>query len=249
MTTAPAYAEDVPVLAQERVAQDIYLLTVAAKGGGAPGQFYLLRAWDRDPLLSRPLSMYAAAKDSVSFLYQVRGRGTGLLSRCKPGDCLTLLGPLGHGFRLADLRGRVAIVTGGIGIAPMRALAEQLSPQHVTLIAGFRSTPFALGDFERLGVRVQLATEDGCAGTRGLCTDLFDPGQFDSVAACGPAPMMARVAAMCAAAQVPCQVSLEARMACGVGACLVCACATVQGNRRVCADGPVFDATEVVWHA
>jgi len=171
-----------------------------------------------------------------------------LLSRCKPGDCLTLLGPLGHGFRLADLQGRVAIVTGGIGIAPMRALAEQLSPQHVTLIAGFRSTPFALGDFERLGVRVQLATEDGCAGTRGLCTDLFDPGMFDSVAACGPAPMMARVAALCAAAQVPCQVSLEARMACGVGACLVCACATVQGNRRVCADGPVFDATEVVWH-
>lgn len=249
MTTAPAYAEDVPVLAQERIAQDVYLLTVAAETGGAPGQFYLLRAWDRDPLLSRPLSLYGATDTTVSFLYQVRGRGTALLSRCEPGDHMTLLGPLGHGFRLPDLRGRVAIVTGGIGIAPMRGLAEQLLPQHVTLIAGFRGTPFALRDFERLGVHVRAATEDGCAGTRGVCTDLFDPGQFDSVATCGPAPMMARVAAMCATTHVPCQVSLEARMACGVGACLVCACPTLQGNRRVCTDGPVFDASEVVWHA
>jgi dihydroorotate dehydrogenase electron transfer subunit len=237
------------VVAQERVAQDVYLLTVAAKGGGAPGQFYLLRAWDRDPLLSRPLSIYTATDATVSFLYQVRGRGTALLSRCKASDCVTLLGPLGHGFRRADLRGRVAIVTGGIGIAPMRALAEQLPPQHTTLIAGFRSAPFALRDFEQLGVHIRVATEDGCAGSRGLCTDLLDPSEFDSVATCGPAPMMARVAVMCAEAHVPCQVSLEARMACGVGACLVCACATLQGNRRVCSDGPVFDATEVVWHA
>ena len=152
MTTAPVYAEDVPVLAQERIAQDVYLLTVSAETAGAPGQFYLLRAWDRDPLLSRPLSLYTATDTTVSFLYQVRGRGTALLSRCEPGDRLTLLGPLGHGFRMADLGARVAIVTGGIGIAPMRALAEQLLPQHVTLMAGFRSTPFALQDFERLGV-------------------------------------------------------------------------------------------------
>jgi dihydroorotate dehydrogenase electron transfer subunit len=108
---------------------------------------------------------------------------------------------------------------------------------------------YALSQFPLYGASVAVATEDGCEGVTGFCTDILDPARFDTVLTCGPVSMMARVAGMCAAAGVPCQASLEAHMACGVGACLVCACATLTGNKRVCADGPVFDAREVVWDA
>jgi NAD(P)H-flavin reductase len=119
----------------------------------------------------------------------------------------------------------------------------------VTVIAGFRHEVYGLSEFRLLGTDVMVATEDGCEGAEGLCTDIFNPAAFDAVLTCGPTPMMARVARICGEAGVPCQASLEAHMACGVGACLVCACATLSGNKRVCADGPVFDAAEVIWHA
>ena len=162
---------------------------------------------------------------------------------------MALTGPLGHGFHTEELRGKIAIVTGGIGIAPMFCLARTLPAGDVTVIAGFKSTPYAVAQFVDLGVDVRIATEDGCDGTRRFCTEIFDPHIYDMVVTCGPMPMMARVAHLCTEAGVPCQASLEAHMACGVGACLVCSCATVLGNQRVCADGPVFDATEVIWHA
>jgi dihydroorotate dehydrogenase electron transfer subunit len=246
---SPAYIEGATVIAQERLTDDVYCLTVAATTGGTPGQFYMVRAWDREPLLARPISLHSMDRDTVSFLYQVRGRGTELLSRLGQGGEVTLTGPLGHGFRTEELRGRIAIVTGGIGIAPMFCLARTLPSSDVTVIAGFRSRPYAVAEFLTLGIDVLVATEDGCQGAGGFCTDIFDPTAFDTVLACGPTPMMARVADLCARAGVPCQVSLEAHMACGVGACLVCPCATVVGNKRVCADGPVFDAAEVIWHA
>ncbi|HWQ22152.1 MAG TPA: dihydroorotate dehydrogenase electron transfer subunit, partial [Clostridia bacterium] len=119
----------------------------------------------------------------------------------------------------------------------------------VTVIAGFRHEAYAVSEFPLYGAVVMVATEDGCQGRTGLCTDIFDPAMFDTVFTCGPMPMMAHVAQMCADADVPCQASLEAHMACGVGACLVCSCPTVHGNKRVCADGPVFDTQEVIWHA
>jgi dihydroorotate dehydrogenase electron transfer subunit len=247
--SSPAYVEGATVLSQERLTEDVYRLTVETTTGGTPGQFYMMRAWDREPLLARPISIHSVDEDSVSFLYQVRGRGTDLLSRLAKGGQVALSGPLGHGFRTDELRGRLAIVTGGIGIAPMFCLARTLPPGDVTVIAGFKSRPYAVAQLLNLGVDVQVATEDGCDGTRGFCTEIFDPHVYDTVVTCGPMPMMARVAQLCAEAGVPCQASLEAHMACGVGACLVCPCPTVQGNQRVCADGPVFDAAEVIWHA
>jgi dihydroorotate dehydrogenase electron transfer subunit len=239
----------VPVLSHDQCASDVWRLTVRAASGGDPGQFYLLRSWDRDPLLSRPISIHDVGPGTVSFLYQVRGRGTELLTHLKPGDDLTITGPLGNGFRTEDLYGRVAVVTGGIGIAPVLYLVRSLRGRQVTVIAGFRHETYAISQLQLCGAGVTVATEDGCEGSRGFCTDLLNPARYDAVLACGPIPMMARVARMCADAGVPCQVSLEAHMACGVGACLVCACATVSGNKRVCADGPVFDAREVVWNA
>jgi len=187
--------------------------------------------------------------DSISLLYQVRGRGTQLLARLGKGSTVSLTGPLGKGFRMENLQGRVGIVTGGIGIAPMFYLASTLPARSVTVIAGFKSVPYAVAELLSLGVDVHVATEDGCEGTRGFCTDIFDPTSFDVVVTCGPTPMMARVAQQCSQAGVPCQASLEAHMACGVGACLGCSFPTTSGYKRVCADGPVFDAAEVIWHA
>jgi len=246
---SPAYIEGVTVLSQERLTDDVYRLSVETTTGGAPGQFYMVRAWDREPLLARPISIHSVAEDTVSFLYQVRGTGTELLARLEQGGTVALTGPLGHGFRTEELRGRIAIVTGGIGIAPMFCLARTLPPGDVTVIAGFKSRPYAVAQLLDLGVDVRVATEDGSDGTRGFCTAIFDPHAYDTVVTCGPTPMMARVAQLCAETGAPCQASLEAHMACGVGACLVCSCPTVQGNQRVCADGPVFDAAEVIWHA
>ena len=247
--SSPAYIEGVTVLSQERLTDDVYRLTVATTTGGAPGQFYMVRAWDREPLLARPISIHSVDEDTVGFLYQVRGRGTELLARLDEGGEVALIGPLGHGFRTEELHGRIAIVTGGIGIAPTFCLARTLPPGDLTVIAGFKSHPYAVAQLLNLGVDVRVATEDASDGTRGFCTEIFDPHVYDTVVTCGPTPMMARVAQLCAEAGVPCQASLEAHMACGVGACLVCSCPTVLGNKRVCADGPVFDAAEVIWHA
>jgi len=245
----PTYVEGATVLAQDRLTEDVYRLTVETTTGGTPGQFYMVRAWDREPLLARPISIHSIDEDTVSFLYQVRGRGTELLARLDEGGQVTLTGPLGNGFRTGELHGRIAMVTGGIGIAPMFCLASTLPPGVVTVIAGFKSTPYAVAQLLNAGVEVRVATEDGCDGTRGFCTEIFDPHIYDTVVTCGPTPMMARVAQLCADAGVPCQASLEAHMACGVGACLGCSFPTVSGNKRVCADGPVFDAAEVIWHA
>lgn len=248
-SSSPAYVEGATVLSQERLTEDVYRLTVATTTGGAPGQFYMVRAWEREPLLPRPISVHNIEEDTVSFLYQVCGRGTELLAHLEQEGKVALTGPLGHGFHTGGLRGSIAIVTGGIGIAPMFCLARTLPPGDVTVIAGFKSHSYAVAQFVDLGVDVRVATEDGVEGIRGFCTAIFDPHLYDMVVTCGPMPMMARVAHLCAEAGVPCQASLEAHMACGVGACLVCSCPTVLGNQRVCADGPVFDAAEVIWHA
>jgi len=247
-TTAPTFAT-VPVRSHAQLTSDVWRLTVDTPAAGTPGQFYLVRAWGHDPLLSRPLSIHDVGPGTVSFLYQVRGKGTELLTHLVPGDTLTVTGPLGHGFCTEDLHGNVGIVTGGIGIAPALYLVRSLPEGHATVIAGFRHEVYGLSEFRLLGTDVLVATEDGCQGAGGFCTDIFDPAAFDAVLTCGPTPMMARVARLCAEAGVPCQASLEAHMACGVGACLVCSCPTVLGNKRVCADGPVFNAAEVIWHA
>src|SRR5450756_721256 len=191
---SPAYVEGATVLSQERLTDDVYRLTVATTTGGTPGQFYMVRAWDREPLLARPISIHSMDEDTVSFLYQVRGWGTDLLARLDEGGEVALTGPLGHGFRTAELHGKIAIVTGGIGIAPMFCLARTLPAGDVTVIAGFRSTPYAVAQLLNVGVDVRVATEDGCDGTRGFCTEIFDPHAYDTVVTCGPMPMMARVA-------------------------------------------------------
>ncbi|MGI6036006.1 MAG: dihydroorotate dehydrogenase electron transfer subunit [Limnochordia bacterium] len=238
----------------------IYRLTLFAPQAAAdaePGQFVHVQAaspprmsWD--PFLRRPLSIHECSlqEGTITLLYEVVGRGTDLLSRLQPGDKVDLLGPLGRGFTLVPQR-RPVLVGGGMGLAPLLFLARRLREygQRPLVLIGFRrgSDVVAIKDFADLDCKVELATEDGSVGAKGLVTSLVEKhlGKEDAVYACGPRPMLSAVADLCQRAGAPLQVSLEEKMGCGIGACLACACPTPDGYVRVCTEGPVFWAEEV----
>ena len=210
-----------------------------------------------------PYQRYLTGKylesDTVSFLIARRGQGTKELAAMHLGDEAELIGPLGNAW--VDFLSTVengsnkpiALIGGGIGLAPLNALLCETSAHRFDLYAGFR-TGFK-NDEEKsalLGAAYQakkiiIATEDGTDGHKGRIPDFFEPEQYAAVCACGPEPMLKAVAAKCKTAGVPCFVSMEKRMACGVGACLGCTVKTVSGNRRCCADGPIFKADEVIF--
>lgn len=227
-----------------------------------PGQFAQLRVarpGTLDPLLARPISIYGASADTgdVSFIFKVVGRGTELLTTFQPGESMTVLGPIGHGFSVPDTATNIALIAGGVGMPPLFFLAETLRRTRpdvaITLFYGGRTRTdlLELPSWDTLGVSVVTATDDGSHGHHGLVTEPLQRQlpSFDYLAACGPRPMLRAVQQIAMAAGIPGQLSLEARMACGVGACLGCVCATVTGNRRVCVDGPVFSLDEVCFDA
>jgi dihydroorotate dehydrogenase electron transfer subunit len=230
------------VLANEAVGEGFWLLRARQPNGARAGQFYMLRAWERYPLLSRPVSVFDADSASVSFLYQAVGEGTRLLAALAPGDGISLQGPYGNGF--PSVTGRVALVGGGAGIAPLHYAAKELQKQKTTanvdIYLGFRERAILTGLYERAARRVIV-------NIGGFVTDDISPEEYDAILTCGPEPMMRALYAKCEAAGAARRlyVSTERRMACGVGACLVCSCKTAGGNRRVCKDGPVFAAKEV----
>jgi len=251
------------VLANDVVAPGILRMTVrpldpsVTPGAGTrtsvlPGQFHMLKTLAPEPLLARPISIHEVDGDDLRFLYEVKGAGTQALADLVAGDGLWITGPCGNGFRPGDLLGRVLLVAGGIGIAPFPYLARvlhQAGKAQVTLAAGFRSQPYSLEDFAPHVPDIRVASEDGSAGVQGRVPVLFDPREFDVVVACGPVPMMRAVQAICDGAGTRCILSMEARMACGVGLCLGCTIRTTTGMRRVCIDGPVFPAEEVIFDA
>jgi NAD(P)H-flavin reductase len=214
-----------------------------------PGQFFMLKPGRGSAFLGRPISVYRASPGRVEFLVTERGAGTRELRALAVGESVDLTGPLGNWWPLPPTDSAaprpIALISGGIGVAPLAALAFELAAGGYDFYAGYRSASFGL---EGLTPRdLVVASEDGCEGCRGRIPDLLDPGRYAAVYACGPLPMLKAVAAKAAAAGVRCLVSLEARMACGVGACLGCTVRTTAGNRRCCADGPVFDAREVLF--
>ncbi len=233
-----------PVLAMTRVTDTVWQLRAGWDGPVRAGQFFMLRGWQgKDPLLGRPISVHDWGEDWVDFLFEVRGEGTRLLSALEPGDTLELTGALGNGFETDLPAGtRVALVGGGIGVAPLLGTARALRAAGcaVTLFAGFRDEPYVLDKFEALGCAVQLATDSGRFGHKGFVTNLLNPADFDRVLVCGPEVMMEKIARACLAAKVPVFVSRESHMACGIGACLGCTCHTKNGPRSTCKDGPVF---------
>jgi dihydroorotate dehydrogenase electron transfer subunit len=209
------------------------------------GQFCMLRSWDRIPVLSRPVSVFDAEGSRVSFLYKTVGRGTARFSRLKPGDSLTIQGPLGNGF--PDVTGRIAMVGGGAGIAPLYLAAKQYhaangahAARRVDLYLGFSGAAFLTEEYREIADRVTV-------NTGGFITDAVDPSGYDAIFSCGPEIMMKVLWEKCKACGVGDKlfVSLEARMACGVGACYGCSRKTAGGNKKVCKDGPVFPAEEV----
>ncbi len=264
------------VLAQASPARDIFLLSVAAPGiaqSARPGQFCMLDAVEHnhlhDPLLRRPLSIHnVTANGTVEFLYRKTGRGTALLSQLKPGRKLKILGPLGNGFRW-DSNKSYILVGGGMGIAPLLFLAGELhktgNPPVIILGAATESDLVRIDLFQARTMEQGFftATEDGSLGHHGLVTEVLvslldqqahQTGGADSrgatvVLTCGPFPMMRAVAAICRERGIPCQVSLEAHMACGSGLCLGCAVESEHdaGYIHVCREGPVVDAEKVQW--
>ena len=219
------------------------------------GQFYMLRAWaaDATPILSRPISVddFDNQTGALTFLYQVKGEGTRKLAALQAGNALTVTGPCGNGFDTAALAAshkRIAVVGGGIGTAPMYQVTRELAAAGVKpdVFFGFRDAPYCMEEYRSIANLVKVSTDTGAVGFHGFVTQLYDPADYDAVLICGPTVMMKNAARLCAEKGIPCFVSLEKKMACGIGACLGCTCETKGGEgKSVCKNGPVFDATEV----
>ena len=231
-----------------------------------PGQFVTLRLPEEsEPLLRRPFSIHRVLTDQgepngIEILYKAVGGFTRKLARQPEGDRVDLLGPLGHGFTVSPKIKSAALVAGGIGVAPMVFLAEKLQNAGTNLkdsisCLGGRSAADILcaADFQSMALNTRIATEDGSMGEKGLVTtalaDWLKSNQPDMIYACGPMPMLSAVSAMAKKYQLPCQVSIETIMACGVGACLGCAIKDTdhaEGYGHVCIDGPVFKSDRVL---
>ncbi len=225
-----------------------------------PGQFAGLFPNDGTSLLMRPISIcdWDIEEKTIRFVYRVVGKGTAQFSKLKEGDTLAVLGILGNGYDLSRLRGkRVLLVGGGIGIPPMLGLAKRLREEEgteVISVMGYRSAQLFLRDeFADCG-QTYVATDDGSVGTNGTVIDAIRENaiEADVICACGPMPMLRAVKAFAESKGIPSFISLEERMACGVGACLGCVTKTVHrdahshvNNTRICTEGPVFDAKEV----
>ncbi|MGI6440663.1 MAG: dihydroorotate dehydrogenase electron transfer subunit [Peptoniphilaceae bacterium] len=234
-----ASEQKVKILKNTELVPGVGKLVVSCDDSPLPGQFYMLRAWEREPLLSRPISVGRADQGELSFYYLVKGKGTRLLQALKEEESLLLFGPLGKGFPKEE--GSVALVGGGIGIAPLIELSHRL-PAAPDVYVGFLDTPYALEAFRAQTLAV--ATDSGRVGHKGFVTELLKPESYDAVYACGPTPMLSALKKLCEG-KTRLYVSLEAHMACGVGACLGCAVPSGDSYVRVCKDGPVFLAEEV----
>lgn len=254
------YKEQAVVVAQERIATDIYSLwiqtaNIAAEAG--PGQFLSVYTRDESKLLPRPISICEAdaQAETLRIVYRVAGAGTREFSGLKEGDSVDILGVLGNGFPLDAVREdqTAFLMGGGIGVPPILELAKRLHCRK-QIIMGYRDADcFLKEDFEQNG-EVFIATEDGSAGTKGNVMDAIRENDLkaDVIFACGPLPMLRAIKKYAEEAGIDAYISLEERMACGVGACLGCVCKTVKkdahshvNNARICTDGPVFEAKEV----
>ncbi len=236
--------------------EDVRAITLFAPSlvrDSQPGQFIHVRVTEQyHPLLRRPISICDIdhEQQTMTLVYRIIGEGTRLLAAVEPGGLLDCMGPLGNGFILQG--NRPLLVGGGMGVAPLVYLARMLCPQPVEVLLGARSKQemFWPELFAAVCKNIHITTDDGSLGTRGNTIDvlpqLIQTGNYDMIYTCGPNPMMRGVVEQAQKYDIPCQISLEKHMACGVGACLSCTCGASDGKRRkVCTDGPVFWAGEV----
>jgi len=269
--------ELVQVTRNDRLARDTYLIRLACPALAKairPGQFLMLKlTGPYDPLLGRPFALYdtvldeAGQPNAVDVVYLVVGKVTAAMSKLNVGDSVSVWGPLGNGFRPIDYTSHIALVAGGIGQTPFLAYIRELfggraygqadvkrRAERVSLYYGVRSADLAAGvdDFRALGAEVHLSSNDGSLGYHGFVTDLLKTHpRPDRIIGCGPEPMMHALARLASEWNTPCDLSLETPMACGLGICFSCVTKvkTAAGwdFKRVCVDGPVFDAACLQW--
>ena len=243
------------VVSQEALTDDICSMWIQADEiakAAKPGQFISVYTKDKSKVLPRPISLCEVDKEQgrLRIVYRVVGAGTREFSAYQAGDDIEIMGPLGNGFPLKEKK--AFLIGGGIGIPPMLELAKNLNCEK-QMVLGYRDVLFLNKEFEQYG-KVYVATEDGSAGTKGNVIDAIKANglEADVIYACGPTPMLRALKAYAAENGIECWLSLEEKMACGIGACLACVCKskdvdhhTNVHNKRICKDGPVFLAEEV----
>ncbi|MDY4515690.1 MAG: dihydroorotate dehydrogenase electron transfer subunit [Hominisplanchenecus sp.] len=247
------------IVGQNRIGKGIYsmwLQTEEIADHAMPGQFISVYSRDGSRLLPRPISICEIDKEmkQLRIVYRVAGKGTEEFSQMDVGEELKILGPLGNGFPLSRMEGKntAMLIGGGIGVPPIVELAKQLDGEK-QIVVGYRDELFLREELEKNG-HIHIATEDGSEGTRGNVLDAIREQeiQADIIYACGPTPMLRALKAYAEEKGIECWLSLEERMACGIGACLACVCQSKEvddhshvHNKRVCKEGPVFLSTEV----
>lgn len=255
------FMENGTVVSQSVLCDGIFDLVIRAEqiaAAGRAGQFVSVYSSDGAHLLPRPISLCGIDKSAgtIRLVYRVVGFGTKEFSGLRPGETVKLVGPLGNGYTLSAKK--ALVIGGGIGIPPMLETAKTLAEtgmkkEDIRIVLGYRDVCFLKDEFEQYGA-VSVATEDGSAGTKGNVLDAICAEHLSGevIYACGPAPMLRALQAYAAENGIECYLSLEERMACGIGACLGCVCKSKDvdhhsyvKNKRVCADGPVFNAKEI----
>lgn len=252
---AEKFKEQAVIIRQEEISNGIFsmwLKTEQIAGKAKPGQFISLYCHDGSRMLPRPISICEIDKrdNALRIVYRVVGKGTEEFSVMSTGDILEIVGPLGNGFPLKEKK--AFLIGGGIGIPPMVELAKQLNCEK-QMVLGYRDSLFLQEEFKGLG-SMYVATEDGSYGTEGNVLDAIRENGLDAeiIYACGPTPMLKAIKEYAMKNNIECWLSLEEKMACGIGACLGCVCKSKEkdshtnvNNKRICKEGPVFRAEEV----
>ena len=250
------------VIRQKEIGDGIFSMWIQTENIGKeakPGQFVSLYSKDGSKLLPRPISLCEIDRENsrLRLVYRVTGAKTGTeeFSRLKAGDTIPVIGPLGNGFSVEKAEGKRAfLMGGGIGVPPILELAKQMQCEKKQIVVGYRNAQtFLKEEFEAVG-ELYISTEDGSVGTKGNVMDAIREQRLeaDIIYACGPTPMLRAIKQYAEEKGIECYISLEERMACGIGACLACVCKSKEkdahsnvNNKRICKDGPVFLSTEV----
>ncbi len=250
---------------KEQLKPDIFKFSVEAPEivkDAKQGHFIEIRVTDNvEPFLRRPISIYNMEKEKgiLEFIFQVKGKGTEILSKKTEGDLIDIVGPLGYGIFKYDNYQNIAVIGGGIGVFPLYELSKNAKNdgKNVSIYLGFRSKDFVVleEEFKAVSDKLVLTTDDGTYAEKGFAIDFLkqdvEMGKIDCIYACGPLPMLKAVRNYAIEKNIPCQISLEEKMACGMGVCLGCAVKTAKSSQdnpeywHVCKAGPVFEAKEV----
>jgi dihydroorotate dehydrogenase electron transfer subunit len=257
------------VVENRQINKDHYLLTLYPSEKirqPEPGNFFMLSVDSGlDPLLKRPFSIHRRIGNDLQILYRVVGRGTGLLSRRKPGDLLDVTGPLGNKFPVTGKNEKMILIAGGLGVAPIFNLAEKLKKKKPLLFYGARTREelLCIDELRSLGIEPVIATDDGSSGKKGNIINVLRNFLVSAslraihesplhlthycLYACGPKPMLMALSQLTAKYDLKGYMALEQNMACGLGTCLGCVVNTKKGYKRVCKEGPVFSIKEIIW--